>query len=161
MKIIEYNRSLAVEYAYSWAKKRNPTYYNFDNLGGDCTNFVSQCLYAGSKVMNYEKVFGWYYNSLNDRAPAWTGVEFLYYYLIRENRVGPFAILTDKNSIQVGDVIQLGRFNGEFFHTAIVTDITKSEILISSHTRDFYNVPLSFYNYDQIRYLHIDGVYVK
>ena len=161
MKIIEYNRSLAVEYAGSWAKKRNPTYYNFDTLGGDCTNFVSQCLYAGSKVMNYEKVFGWYYISLNNRAPAWTGVEFLYSFLIRKNRIGPFATLTDEKSIEVGDVIQLGRYNGDFFHTAIVTEVLPNQILISSHTRDFYNVPLSFYNYAQIRYLHIEGVYLK
>jgi hypothetical protein len=160
MKIIEYDRLKAIEYAYIWAKKRNPVYYNFDRIGGDCTNFVSQCLYSGCGVMNYEKVFGWFYNSINDRSPSWTGVEFLYSFLIKRNRIGPFATLTDKNLMKIGDVIQLGRYNGDFFHTAIVTDIKANEILVSSHTRDFYNVPLSVYNYDQIRYLHIEGIYV-
>ena len=41
------------EYANKWAFSRNPKYYNFDNIGGDCTSFVSQCILAGSNVMNY------------------------------------------------------------------------------------------------------------
>lgn len=28
--------------------------------------------------MNYTKNTGWYYNSINDRSPSWSGVEFLY-----------------------------------------------------------------------------------
>lgn len=49
----EYNRELAINYAKEWAYKRNPNYYNFDAVSGDCTSFVSQCLYAGCQVMNY------------------------------------------------------------------------------------------------------------
>ena len=41
MKIIAYDRKAAVEYARKWAYGRNPQYYNFDRLGGDCTNYVS------------------------------------------------------------------------------------------------------------------------
>ena len=43
MQIIPYNRTAAVDYARKWALKRNPAYYNFDSVGGDCTNFASQC----------------------------------------------------------------------------------------------------------------------
>lgn len=49
--------------------------------GGDCTSFASQCIYAGSKVMNYNKNNGWYYNSGNDKSSSWSGVEFLYNFL--------------------------------------------------------------------------------
>ena len=63
-----YNRERAVAYAHRWAFSRNPAYYNFDAIGGDCTNFVSQCLFAGSGRMHYRKVYGCYYNDLNDRA---------------------------------------------------------------------------------------------
>ena len=56
----EYNRVQALEYAKKWAYARNPDYYNFDPVGGDCTSFVSQCIYAGSKTMNYQKDTGWY-----------------------------------------------------------------------------------------------------
>ena len=50
---MEYNRANAVAYAKKWAYGRNPKYYDFSDLGGDCTNFASQCIYAGSGVMNY------------------------------------------------------------------------------------------------------------
>lgn len=82
MKIKDYDRHLAVSYAKKWAFARNPKYYNYDSIGGDCTNFISQCIYAGSNVMNYNKVNGWYYINGNNKSPSWTGVEFLYDFLI-------------------------------------------------------------------------------
>ena len=83
----EYNRKLAIEYAKKWAYKRNPKYYNYDLLGGDCTNFISQCIYEGCKIMNYTKTYGWYYNSANDKSPSWTGVDFLYKFLINNKGI--------------------------------------------------------------------------
>jgi len=77
-----YNRRAAVEYAHRWAFDRNPRFYDYDGIGGDCTNFASQCLYAGTGVMNYTPTFGWYYFDANHKAPAWTGVEFFYNFLI-------------------------------------------------------------------------------
>ena len=41
-----------------WALLRNPAYLDFHGLGGDCTTFVSQCLYAGAGVMNRTPVYG-------------------------------------------------------------------------------------------------------
>lgn len=160
MKIKEYSREKAVGYAKTWALRRNPKYYNFDKLGGDCTNFVSQCLYAGSGIMNFKKDSGWYYRSLSDRAPAWTGVEFLYNFLITNNRFGPFAVLTEKENLKLGDVIELGKANGDFFHTLLVTQIDSERIYVSSHTRDFYNVPLEIFSFYSARFLSIKGVYV-
>lgn len=46
MKYKEYNRLQAIEYAKKWAFSRNPRYYNFDPVGGDCTSFASQCIYS-------------------------------------------------------------------------------------------------------------------
>ena len=74
LSIINYNRSDAVKYALKWAFSRNPDYLDFHGLGGDCTNFVSQCIYAGCQVMNYTPVYGWYYLSSSDRTASWTGV---------------------------------------------------------------------------------------
>lgn len=50
MRILEYDRQAAFEYAKKWAFRRNPRYYNFEKIGGDCTNFASQCIYAGAKI---------------------------------------------------------------------------------------------------------------
>ena len=86
-----YNREAAAAYAHKWAYGFNPDFYNFDDIGGDCTNFASQCLYAGGLEMNYTPVFGWYYRSVNDRAPAWTGVNELYDFLVNNKGIGPRA----------------------------------------------------------------------
>ena len=65
MKNKEYNREKALQYARKWAMDRNPRYYNFDAVGGDCTSFISQVIYAGSGIMNYSQN-GWYYRNGNN-----------------------------------------------------------------------------------------------
>ena len=45
--IFTYNAAAAVKYARNWWNKRNPNYHDYSNEGGDCANFVSQCLLAG------------------------------------------------------------------------------------------------------------------
>ena len=120
---MEYNRANAVAYAKKWAYGRNPKYYDFSDLGGDCTNFASQCIYAGSGVMNYTPTYGWYYISVNNRAPAWTGVDELYRFLTTNRGAGPRAILTDLSQIQNGDIIQLQFTDKERFdHSPVVVD---------------------------------------
>lgn len=100
MNTINYNRKLAIGYAQKWALSRNPIYYNFDAVGGDCTSFVSQCLFAGSKKMNYSRKNGWYYNSGYDKSPSWSGVEFLYNFLTTNTGVGPHAKEVLQNQIE-------------------------------------------------------------
>lgn len=56
MKIQDYQRKETKKYAKKWAYQRNPAYYNFDAVGGDCTSFASQCILAGSKVMNEKEL---------------------------------------------------------------------------------------------------------
>ncbi len=157
MLVKSYNRKNAIQYAKQWAYKRNPKYYNFDKIGGDCTNFVSQCLFSGCNVMNYTPNVGWYYNNLSDRTPSWTGVEYLYKFLVTNNGVGPFGIQTNENEITVGDIVELGSFNG-FYHAMIITKIVDGLIYTSSHTIDSFDRPLTSYNYERIRYIHILGV---
>ena len=45
--IFTYNAAAAVKYARNWWNRRNPNYHDYSNEGGDCANFVSQCLIAG------------------------------------------------------------------------------------------------------------------
>jgi len=97
MREITYNRTAAVDYARKWALGRNSAYYDFEEIGGDCTNFASQCIYAGAGVMNYTPVMGWYYNSTYDRTPSWSGVEYLYNFLIGNQGVGPYARVVSAN----------------------------------------------------------------
>ena len=83
MQKVEYNRNAAVEYATKWALGRNSNYYDFEKLGGDCTNFASQSIFAGAGVMNYSYPLGWFYISPFERAPSWTSVQYLQNYLLR------------------------------------------------------------------------------
>ncbi len=154
-----YNRQKAVEYAKKWAYSRNPRFYDFQDLGGDCTNFASQVIYAGCGVMNYTPVYGWYYISLNDRAPAWTGVNQLYRFLTTNTGEGPRGIPIDLSEVQPGDIIQLD-FQGDksYDHTPVVTDRgdgTPATILVAAHTNDAACRPLSSYNYKAYRALKI------
>ena len=149
-----YNRKKAANYASTWAFLRNPEYHNFDGQGGDCTNFVSQCLYAGCGEMNYAENFGWYYTSLKDRAAAWSGVSFFYKFLTTNLTAGPKAVESSLEMAEIGDVIQLS-FDGETFrHSLFVIEISP-KILIAAHTDDSLRRPLSDYNYVNIRLLHI------
>ncbi|MCC8023790.1 MAG: amidase domain-containing protein [Clostridium sp.] len=42
-----YNRDAATAYAEQWVGRRNDVWDDFTGYGGNCQNFVSQCLYAG------------------------------------------------------------------------------------------------------------------
>lgn len=42
-----YNRIAARDYAYKYWSSYNPAYTSYKGNGGDCANFVSQCLHAG------------------------------------------------------------------------------------------------------------------
>lgn len=162
MRELTYDRQKVCEYAYKWAYKRNPNYYNFDSVGGDCTNFASQCIYAGSKVMNYSKQNGWYYINGNNKSPSWSGVEFLYNFLTTNKLQGPYGKEVKQNEIEIGDIIQLSFDGFKFSHTLIVVKIENkldfNGIKISSHTFDSFNKRISEYNFRKIRFVHIKNV---
>lgn len=164
-RVAPYDRAAAVAYAHRWAYRRNPAYYDYEKLGGDCTNFASQCLYAGTGIMNYTPTYGWYYIDANNKSPSWTGVEYFRNFVTR-NKVnpGPVGELSDMDSVELGDFAQL-RFQGReaFSHTPIIVEIgeprTLDTILVAAHTYDADYRPLSSYTVDELRFLHILGAY--
>lgn len=164
MQIVPYNRRAAVEYAHRWAYGRNPRYYDYEEIGGDCTNFASQCLYAGSKVMNFTPTYGWYYIDANNKSPSWTGVPYFYNFLTRtEKTVGPFGVETTIEYMLPGDFVQL-RFEGRevFSHTPVIVSAgnppTLQNILVAAHSIDADWRPVDTYSFEEIRFLHVLGV---
>ncbi len=162
MKIIEYDRAKALAYARKWAFSRNPAYYNFNELGGDCTNYASQCLFAGVGIMNFTLDLGWYYRSLRDRAAAWTGVEYFYNFLIGNlvgigDGSGPFAEEVELNCLEIGDFVQFGRSTGDYYHTPVIVGFRGDMPLVAAHSYDVYARPLNTYAFDRIRGIHILG----
>ena len=157
MREIRYNREAVVAYARRWALDRNPKYYDFSPVGGDCTNYASQCIYAGAGSMNYTPIMGWYYRSSTDRTASWSGVEYLYQFLVNNKSVGPHGHLVPQWEVEPGDIVQLGSSNGGFYHSPVITAVEPA-ILVSAHTFDALDKPLNSYYYDVVRFIHIDGV---
>lgn len=157
MRQIRYDREKAVAYAQRWALGRNPAYFDFETLGGDCTNFASQCLYAGAGIMNYRPQTGWFYRSADDRTPSWTAVEYLFRFLTGNLSVGPFARPVSQAEAEPGDLVQLGTRAGLFYHCPVITAVYP-EILVAAHSFDVLNRPLRSYDYEAVRFLHLEGV---
>ena len=50
--VFSYSAKKAVAYANKYCDKRNKEYHDYSNEGGDCANFVSQCLIAGGQDLD-------------------------------------------------------------------------------------------------------------
>ncbi len=164
-----YFRERAVEYARRWALSRNPLFVDFTGLGGDCTNFVSQCVLAGCCSQNFTPTFGWYYISSEERAPAWSGVEYFYDFMVgvgsypnRLSRVGPLGMEVRANRIEPGDVVQLYNSIGDYYHTLLVSEVDNSEIYVCAHSDNALDRPLSSYvNASGVRFIHIQAALIE
>ena len=117
------NRNKMKDYAGKHYDTPNPNYYDFTNIGGDCSNFTSQVIRAGGAPFDNVGNERWYYYSLNNRTPSWTSVEYLYKYLINNTGFGLEAIKSDIFNMEIGDVIQIDtNYDGTFNHSVIVVE---------------------------------------
>lgn len=142
-----YNRNKAVEYAKKYVYAYNPTYYNFSSIGGDCTNFVSQCVLAGDKEMDYN-INGWFYNSPSSRSPAWTSVEDFWNYGLNGKSFKIIEVEIEK--LEIGDIVQFYNPNTKrYYHNVIITKIiypiSIKNILVTSHDNNAFNKSLALY----------------
>ncbi|MDR2646700.1 MAG: amidase domain-containing protein [Oscillospiraceae bacterium] len=157
-----YDRYAAIAYAHEWAYRRNPNYADFEDMGGDCSNFVSQALHAGGAKMNETPDTGWFYHSLNNRAAAWSGVPYLYQFLVNNRGRGPHGHVVPLQNAAPGDIIQL-KFAGkaDFSHSLLVVETgkipTPNSIRIAAHSYDADHRALDTYSYVEARVIHIDG----
>ena len=72
--------------------------------------------------------------------------------------IGPHGREVPARLVRIGDVAQLADSTGDYYHTLLVTTVTPDDFLVSAHTNDALNRPLSSYSFHQIRFIHIDGV---
>ncbi len=114
--------------------------------------------------MNYTPNIGWYYISSQDRASAWTGVKYFDAFLTNNiviNNIGdgfgPFGEETDVRTLDVGDFILFSKETNVYFHSAIVVGFKGSMPLIASHSRDFFEQPLTYVDFNTIKCLHVLG----
>jgi hypothetical protein len=139
-----YNRQLAVNYANKWWDKANP---NYEHMEVDCTNFVSQCLFAGGAPMNYtgRRESGWWYEGYKQGRErwsfSWAVANSLQTYL-QNNRIGIYAETVDSApKLELGDIISYD-WDGDsrYQHSTIVTGFDLfGEPLVNAHTNDSRN----------------------
>ncbi len=71
---------------------------------------------------------------------------------------GPFAEEVTADKLELGDIVQLGRANGDFYHSPVVVGFSRGEPLLAAHSYDAYGRRLSSYRFERVRYIHIVGV---
>ncbi|MFM1653814.1 amidase domain-containing protein [Brevibacillus sp. B_LB10_24] len=132
-----YDREQAVAYAETYWDSYNPAFKVF--VDDDCTNFISQCLYAGGIPMVYGgRSQGWWYRggSSPDWSYSWTVAHSLYWQL--KSGKAPFyaKVLSDPAELELGDVISYDfEGDGRWDHSAIVTGKDSlGQPLVNAHT---------------------------
>lgn len=147
-----YDRGAALAYARRHWNAPNPRFANMDTFGGggDCTNFTSQCLWAGGWPMDFRQstwTTEWWYRRIGtDRFDSrgndwwsctWSIPENQFRYL-SANHGEPLNLLARPRRARLlrrGDVIYYDRGEGRFGHSAIVTAFNRQgEPLVTYRT---------------------------
>lgn len=137
---VRYRREEAAAYADRWWKDGNPEFETFEV---DCTNYVSQCLFAGGAPINYtgKRETGWWYKGYNGAQEwwsySWAVSDSLQRYLSGSRISGLRAEIMERpDQLMLGDVIQYDwDGNGHFQHSTIVTAFDAGGMpLVNAHT---------------------------
>ncbi len=164
-----YNRTDAIDYAYTWWNSRNPSYPDFGD--NDCTNFISQAMIAGgfSKVGSgdgcRDESTSTEFYSYSASPPLWClGSNRNWEWSTSWSVVWPFrdyfghqnsyatvlgwtkSASTAKNLLSPGDIVQLQNKQGSnwvSYHNMLVTDEDSNDLLLTYHATNRKDKPLS------------------
>lgn len=182
----KYSRTKAIEYAKKWWNGFNPEYDNFSpgfdwstftRRGGDCANFVSQCLFAGGFLKTDKwhsfstTVEEWHGNHSVKKTkfivtPAWCLVKEQFKFLKSSTHFNKTFKIT-KNSkiknviknkkIKKGDVMYLGNKEKGLYHATIIRSAKNGKIKYMAHTsaRENANVYEAYLKKDKNNYAQI------
>ncbi len=145
-----YNASEAAKYALTYWENYNPNYSNYNSIGGDCANFVSQCLYAGGLPMDDD----WYWYSYSNKSASWTGALSIKKYLV-DNLGYKLIMYPSASQIEVGDVL----WYGEGSHVGICSEVIDGVPWVCAHNYDRHtsNWKLGFSSYGVIKMNGVTG----
>lgn len=162
--VLSPNRRAALHYANTFCgdapgcgnnQRYHSGYKDYNLDGGDCTNWISQVLYAGGFSMTAV----WNYNHhVEEGTAAWSNAGHLAAFLRSSGRAtefarGSYAQVTTSTShwpngaietLIPGDLISYEQ-RGRIQHTAVVVGYDpKGVVLTNTHTNDRYRVPWDF-----------------
>jgi Putative amidase domain len=149
-----YNRSTAVTYAKGWWNSTNPM---FGRMSNDCTNFVSQCVFAGGwpmvgshNVLDRAKDNQWWFGGsrFTTASYTWGGAQNFYRFLSVSGRgsklfeIGAECV-EEIGQMRDGDVVQMKDATGHVYHTMLVTGRDGADLLLTYHTSDHLDKKMS------------------
>lgn len=141
---LNYDRLAAVKYAEHWWNSYNPAYRKFDV---DCTNYISQCLYAGGAPMRGapDRAKGWWYGTAS-WSFSWAVAHSLRWYLSGSPSGLKGKEMESARDLIPGDVICYdfegdGRWN---HNTIVVAKDANGEPLVNAHTSNSRNRDWSY-----------------
>ena len=140
-----YNREAVRAYAERHWNEPNAQFITFDV---DCTNYVSQCLYAGGAPMNYTgmRESGWWYKGRSGGKELWSfswSVAHAFHWYLMGSR--PDGLRAERvhtpQELTIGDVICYDfDGDGKFEHSVIVTGADGAGMpLVNAHTTNSRN----------------------
>ena len=123
-----YNVSKAIAYADKYCINYNSSYNSYKGRGGDCANFVSQCLYAGG----FKQDSVWYRHSV-----AWINVMKQ---IAHFKQYGKFLNANNGNLIKGNPIYFDWNGDGVYDHATICVGRNNSgTAILDSHTKDLYH----------------------
>lgn len=142
-----YSRTNAVNYAQTYWNNYNPNYPDWTPYGGDCANFVSQCLKAGGKPMTVGPAtdFSYWFSSgntanVNNVSSTWRGADaFRHYWQVNATKYKTFTSFSGAYNYGFkGDAVTWLNSNGRGFHTVIIAGYSNGDLIYSAHTANTF-----------------------
>ncbi|MGW1559220.1 amidase domain-containing protein [Streptomyces sp. NPDC002144] len=139
-----YDYSAMVTYAEKYWKNYNTAYRKYNGMGGDCTNFISQALFAGGwkKVTGSTEDYGTWNSGTSSDTDTWIGVNEWSWFTQTAKRT---TALANAYQMDLGDVLQMDfDKDGSKDHTMMTTYRSSSGVpYLTYHDTDTYRRSLS------------------
>lgn len=145
-----YDYNAAVNYATTHYKNYNTNYPDWNSYGGDCANFISQCLHDGGKAMkgsagsssaaNFSNWFSYGNKADTSKVSStWRGADaFRNYWQTNATSYKKFTSVNNDswNYGNMGDAVSLLNSNGRAYHTMIIVGSNKPDFTLAAHTSE-------------------------
>jgi len=141
-----YNVSKAIAYADKYCINYNSSYNSYKGRGGDCANFVSQCLYAGG----FKQDSVWYKHSV-----AWINVMKQ---IAHFKPYGKFLTANNSNLIKGNPIYFDWNGDGVYDHATICAGRNSSGVaILDSHTKDLYHATWTNWSFKKAATIQLRG----
>ena len=141
-----YNVSNAIAYADKYCINYNGSYNSYKGRGGDCANFVSQCLYAGG----FKQDSVWYRHSV-----AWINVMKQ---IAHFKAYGTFLNANNSNLIKGNPIYFDWNGDGVYDHATICVGRNSNGVaILDSHTKDLYHATWNNWSFRKAGTIQLRG----